>query len=63
MVALEDIAAATRTDNGDMLRLARYNREDTINLKTLTRITIVYLPGSLIAVNSSVLTLSEDFVD
>ena len=63
MVALEHIAAATRTDNGDMLQLARYNREDTINLKTLTRITIVYLPGSLIAVNSSVWTLSEDFVD
>ncbi|KAK0514063.1 hypothetical protein JMJ35_003785 [Cladonia borealis] len=49
MVALEHIAAAARTDNGDMLQLARYNREDTINLKTLTRITIVYLPGSLIA--------------
>lgn len=54
MVALENIAAATRTDNGDMLQLARHHHEDTINLKTLTRITIVYLPASLIAVKSSV---------
>lgn len=56
MIALEHIATAARTDNGDMLQVAKYNREDTINLKTLTRITIVYLPGSLIAVKSSLST-------
>lgn len=59
MVALENLAAAARTDNGDMLQLARHNRENTINLKTLTRITIVYLPASLIAIKSSVPILSE----
>ena len=59
MIALENIAAATRTDNGDMLQLARHNRENTINLKTLTRITIVYLPASLIAVKSNVRILSD----
>ena len=56
MIALKNIAAATRAENGDMLSLARTNHEHTINLKTLTRITIFYLPASLIAV---ILTLSS----
>ena len=51
MLTLGHTAAATRTDNGDMLQLARQNREHTINLKSLTRITVVYLPATLIAVN------------
>ena len=51
--ALEAIAAATHAENVDMLRLARHNRKDTMSLRTLTRITIVYLPASLIAVRSA----------
>jgi len=54
MVALRNIATATHTENADMLRLARHNRKDTMSLRTLTRMTIVYLPATLIAVRSSV---------
>ncbi|KAL8673354.1 MAG: hypothetical protein Q9168_002233 [Polycauliona sp. 1 TL-2023] len=49
MVALQGIATATHDENADMLRLARHNRRDTMSLRTLTRITIIYLPASLIA--------------
>lgn len=50
MVALRNTTAAMHTENGDMLQLARHNREDATRLKILTRITIFYLPATLIAV-------------
>ena len=53
MLALRDIAAASRVENGDMLQLARDNREDAMGLKNLTLITILYLPATLVAVSSA----------
>ena len=54
MVALKNISTATHTENVDMVQLARRNRKDTMSLRTLTHITIVYLPASLIAVSSGI---------
>ncbi|MCJ1332932.1 hypothetical protein MMC10_009626 [Thelotrema lepadinum] len=49
MVALQTIAAATHTENSDMLQLAKHSRKDTLSLKILTRVTIIYLPATLVA--------------
>ncbi|KAH8164462.1 hypothetical protein CIB48_g3776 [Xylaria polymorpha] len=49
ILVLRNTATITQTEGSNMLEVARHNREDTVLIKTLTRITIIYLPATLIA--------------
>ncbi|KAI1754172.1 hypothetical protein F4782DRAFT_45487 [Xylaria castorea] len=49
MLLLRDTANATQAGSVNMLEIAGQGREDAVLIKTLTRITILYLPATLIA--------------
>jgi Mg2+ and Co2+ transporter CorA len=49
MMILRSIAAATQDKNENLLRLATQSRKDSIRVRTLTLITIFYLPATLLA--------------
>ncbi|KIW34737.1 uncharacterized protein PV07_01495 [Cladophialophora immunda] len=49
IIDLRNIAATVQTGNEDMLGLARESRKDSTKVKTLTFISIFYLPATLLA--------------
>jgi hypothetical protein len=53
---LRNITATLQTGNQDMLRLAGESRKDSTMVKSLTFITIFYMPATLIAVSLDLAT-------
>ncbi|KAH6846967.1 hypothetical protein B0I37DRAFT_414742 [Chaetomium sp. MPI-CAGE-AT-0009] len=49
MLVQRSLTARMQADNEGMLRLAEQGRQDDVRIKTLTLITILYLPATLIA--------------
>jgi hypothetical protein len=52
IVSLEAISLESHEESRALRRIAQQTEKDSITLKTLTFITTVYLPASLIAVSS-----------
>lgn len=56
---LRDITTRIQQQNGEVLLAAQQSQRDSVTIKILTYIAVVFLPGSLVAVSDFNVTISD----